>query len=430
MTSPNGVTWTARSSAADNSWNSVTYGNGLFVAVAGSGTGNRVMTSPNGITWTIRSTPVDNGWFAVTYGSGLFVAVANSGTGNRVMTSPDGINWTIRSSPADNNWFSVTYGNGLFVAVAYSGTGNRVMTSADGITWMSRSSAADNDWRSVTYANGLFVAVASTGTGNRVMTSPDGITWTIRNSPADNTWVSVTYGNSLFVAVSITGSGNRVMTSPNGATWTIRSTPVDNQWFSVIYRSGVFVAVAQTGTGNRAMTSGSFVLPVDWLSINGNLNSSTQATISWKVAEQNVVRYEIEKSNDAISFSTIVTIAGKGDGTNDYTFSETQALTGTSYYRVKQIDIDGRSSYSSIITLRNKNQHPISIYPNPAKELVTVTVGNDLLNKNAVLTDMNGKVLQRIKISSLSFAINMGAYASGVYLIKIDNNNQIKIVKE
>ena len=47
-----GDTWTARTSAADNNWIGVTFGNGLFVAVAWSGTGNRVMTSPDGITWT------------------------------------------------------------------------------------------------------------------------------------------------------------------------------------------------------------------------------------------------------------------------------------------------------------------------------------------------------------------------------------------
>ena len=40
-----GITWTSRTSAADNAWNSVTYGNGLFVAVSTTGTGNRVMTS-------------------------------------------------------------------------------------------------------------------------------------------------------------------------------------------------------------------------------------------------------------------------------------------------------------------------------------------------------------------------------------------------
>ena len=80
-------------------------------------------------TWTIRTSAADNEWLDVTYGNGLFVAVAQSGIGNRVMTSPDGITWTIRTSAANNNWFGVTYGNGLFVAVAYSGRGNRVMTS-------------------------------------------------------------------------------------------------------------------------------------------------------------------------------------------------------------------------------------------------------------------------------------------------------------
>jgi hypothetical protein len=159
--------WTARSAAEANNWNSVTYGNGLFVAVASDGT-NRVMTSPDGITWTARSAAEANGWRSVTYGNGLFVAVANNGT-NRVMTSPDGITWTARSATEANNWRSVTYGNGLFVAVASSGT-NRVMTSPDGITWTARSAAEANSWTGVTYGNGLFVAVANDGT-NRVMTA-------------------------------------------------------------------------------------------------------------------------------------------------------------------------------------------------------------------------------------------------------------------
>jgi predicted RecA/RadA family phage recombinase len=208
-----GTSWTSRTSASDNDWVSVTYGNGLFVAVAGSGAGNRVMTSPDGITWTSRTSAADNFWFGVTYGNGLFVAVADSGAGNRVMTSPDGITWTSRTSAADNDWRGVTYGNSLFVAVADSGAGNRVMTSPDGITWTSRTSAADNNWRRVTYGSGLFVAVAYTGAGNRVMTSPDGITWTSRTSAADNEWTSVTYGNGLFVVAATSGAGNRVMTS-------------------------------------------------------------------------------------------------------------------------------------------------------------------------------------------------------------------------
>ena len=175
-------------------------------------------------TWTARTSAADNNWQSVCWSSelSLFVAVAATGTGNRVMTSPDGITWTTRTSAADNNWRSVCWASelSLFVAVANTGAGNRVMTSPDGITWTARTSAADNDWFSVCWSSELsiFVAVASTGTGNRVMTSPDGITWTTRTSSADNSWYSVCWSSelSLFVAVGDIGTGNRVMTSAIG----------------------------------------------------------------------------------------------------------------------------------------------------------------------------------------------------------------------
>ena len=82
-----------------------------------------------GVDWEIQTSPADKGWNSVTYGNGLFVAVGGSGVGNRVMTSLDGTTWTLQASAPDRQWLSVTYGNGLFVAVAQSGTDNRVMTS-------------------------------------------------------------------------------------------------------------------------------------------------------------------------------------------------------------------------------------------------------------------------------------------------------------
>src|SRR5204862_1111629 len=105
-------------------------GNGLFVAVAGSAGANAgVMTSSDGITWTSRTAAANNQWNSVTYGNGLFAAVSTTGIGELVMTSPDGINWTSRIAAALNNWVSINYSNSLFVGVSVSGTGNRVMTS-------------------------------------------------------------------------------------------------------------------------------------------------------------------------------------------------------------------------------------------------------------------------------------------------------------
>ncbi|MGY5352231.1 MBG domain-containing protein [Wenyingzhuangia sp. IMCC45533] len=251
MTSPDGITWTPRASAENNQWRSVTYGNGLFVAVSFDGT-NRVMTSPDGITWTPRTAAQNNSWSSITYGNGLFVAVSFTGT-NRVMTSPDGITWTSRTAAENNRWLSVTYGNGLFVAVSFDGI-NRVMTSPDGITWTPRTAAESNQWFSVTYGNGLFVAVSTTGS-NKVMISSDGITWTAQTAAKNNQWRSVTYGNGLFVAVSTTGS-NRVMTSPDGITWTAQTAAENNEWSSVAYGDNKFVAVSFNGS-NRVMTASS-----------------------------------------------------------------------------------------------------------------------------------------------------------------------------
>ena len=252
------TSWVARTSAADLGWDSVAYGNGIFVAVgAAAGYGFAgVMTSPDGITWTSRVAAISGAtWGGVTFGNGIFVAVSSCcGIGNGVMTSSDGITWTSRNSVASqsDNWNDVTFGNGLFVAVADDRT-YRVMTSPDGITWTARTAAAANSWRSVTYGDGLFVAVGYSGSSNGVMTSPDGITWTARVSAENNSWRGITYANGLFVAVSTDGV-NRVMTSPNGITWTAEKASAANSWRSVTYGNGIFVAVSADGTGNRVMT--------------------------------------------------------------------------------------------------------------------------------------------------------------------------------
>jgi len=134
-----GLTWTQRTVANTHRWTKIAYGNGQFVAVSeaypfavAAETKKRVMTSPDGITWTSRTIPDEailNVWSDITYGNGLFVAISNSGTGNRVMTSPDGITWTVRKAAVDNKWGAITFGNGKFVAVSADGNGNQVMSS-------------------------------------------------------------------------------------------------------------------------------------------------------------------------------------------------------------------------------------------------------------------------------------------------------------
>ena len=253
MTSVDGLNWTMRESVSDITWNSVTFGNGKFVAVASTNSNNCVMTSSDGITWTI-TTAIANVWTSVTYGNGVFVAVAKSGTNSRVMTSTDGITWT-SGDIVDNSWNCVTYGNGTFVAVAESGTGNRAMYSTDnGMNWIMGNSVFDNKWSSVTYGANKFVAVSQSGYTNMVMTSTDGIIWTPQSVTSADNWLSVTYGNGYFVAVGVS-SLNRIMTSTDGVSWSNRTMATNNNWISVIYGADKFIAVSSNGDGNRVITS-------------------------------------------------------------------------------------------------------------------------------------------------------------------------------
>ena len=197
--------------------------------------------------------------------------------------------------------------------------------------------------------------------------------------------------------------------------------------------TGTVSAGSVTGNSLSAwspFTMGSItnVLPLHWLSVSGTLNVNKNAVITFKVNETNVFKYEIEKSSNSSSFAGVGTLSSKGNGENNYQFTDATALEGTKYYRIKQTDNDGRFSYSSIIKLAANANNTLSIYPNPVKDVVSIsgaTVGS-----TAYLVDVMGKVLQQITVAQSSFTIDMSKYSNGVYLLKTTNGAAQKIIKE
>ena len=261
-----GSSWRVGALPSYTNWTSVTYGGGLFAAVANGGTD--AATSPDGITWTARTLPTSSPWTSVTFGAGVFVAVASGGTD--AATSPDGIHWTARTLPSAAAWQSVTYGGGLFVVVANGG--NTAATSTDGTNWTARTLPTNAEWTSVTFGNGLLVAVSSGGTAGA--TSSDGASWTARTLPSPDYpgnppfgWNSVAYGNGLFVTVpmsTLNGTGTKVATSSDGVTWTKRNSVNDNGfWSAVAYGSGTFVSVSRYSTDAMTSTDG-----ISWTTVH------------------------------------------------------------------------------------------------------------------------------------------------------------------
>jgi Secretion system C-terminal sorting domain len=179
-----------------------------------------------------------------------------------------------------------------------------------------------------------------------------------------------------------------------------------------------------SGTGSTGT-----VLPVNWLDFYVSVNTINQTELDFKVSENNVSYFEIEKSIDGNSFIQIASINSKGNGENTYNYTDLNALNTASYYRIKQIDFDGRFSYSKVIKISPKNTNTLSIFPNPVNNYFTLLVDQELINTEAIIFDLKGVKMQRIKIVQMQSKIDIQAFRKGVYILKTTNGAVVKIVK-
>ena len=243
------TTWTQQSMPSSLSWSSITYGNGVFVAIARGS--NVAAISPDGINWTTSTLPSSSNWRSIAYGNRIFVAISSTvlsspsgfNSYSPVAISSDGINWTETTVPASTGFVgfnSITYGNGIFVVTGGSGGACR---SSDGVNWLGSNTLmppSSNPIGNTAYGNGLFVTVGVSVAGNRIYYSPDAVTWTLGGSYANLS--SVTYGNGVFIAVTY---GNVVVISSDGINWITTSTlPASTNWSYVTYGNGIFIAVS------------------------------------------------------------------------------------------------------------------------------------------------------------------------------------------
>ena len=260
----NGVTW--MESILINPASVITaiaYGNGVFVALDSS-SNTRAYSSPDGITWTARTLPVAINWSAIIYANNQFVAVsAGSSSSNVAATSPDGITWTARTLPTSATWGSIAYGNGVYLAVAgWSGnsttssgnstTSNVAATSPDGITWTAQTLPNSSFGTSVAFGNGVFVVVAGGGTPYAA-TSPDGSVFTASAGFASpSTDLQINFGNGAFFVLPQNATAGTAGLGFDGDAWTSLALP--GSYSSACFGNGQFLAVnSSTATGTAAL---------------------------------------------------------------------------------------------------------------------------------------------------------------------------------
>lgn len=222
-----------------NSWNSVAYGNGIFVV--GGEKGYVTTSTDEGKTWSTPKQLVTIGtWGSVIYANGSFMML-NFHTGE-LATSKDGTIWTIGDTYSLSYWRSLAYGNGIYVAVGPSN--GIMMTSSDGKTW-TKKTVGSMTWEDVAYGNGIFIAIAD---GYYFTTSTDGITWTNpkRISNGERGYNIITFGNGKFVVAE--GYRGNTQTTTDGVTWTTPNTSSGNHdWQDIAAGNGKFILVGYSG---------------------------------------------------------------------------------------------------------------------------------------------------------------------------------------
>jgi hypothetical protein len=187
------------------------------------------------------------------------------------------------------------------------------------------------------------------------------------------------------------------------------------------------------------------VLPVKFGSIKA-YEKQNGIQLDWKVYSENKVKsYEVERSTDARSYTTFGSLPALYNNTadGDYGFFDANPLPGISYYRIKNNDLDGRSSYSIIIRVnRNKSIKGLSLYPNPVMNGNVLLQGSDLGRGNYKINiyGANGQEIYKQQIKhnggTISQTIELPSTISkGVYMLSIkdDNGNIIfneKLVKQ
>jgi hypothetical protein len=173
------------------------------------------------------------------------------------------------------------------------------------------------------------------------------------------------------------------------------------------------------------------VTPVTLVSFRGEKAGRTNK-LQWQTAnEQNNAGFELQRSANGTSFSAIGQVAsravnGSSTAPLQYGFDDVQPLNGANYYRLKQLDKDGRYTYSATVLLKGEKVTSVQlgvVYPNPVTSVLQFSVAAPANRKvTFVVTDLSGRImlssLQQLTEGDNTIQLPVGKLSAGTYLLK------------
>jgi Domain of unknown function (DUF4082)/Secretion system C-terminal sorting domain len=215
-----------------------------------------------------------------------------------------------------------------------------------------------------------------------------------------------------------------------------------NYWADVIFASNTNTFNLTSVTDNTGcVNSGALqtlnvtsvdcaTLPITLLNLSASPNGR-KVTLRWATSsEANNRGFDVQRSNDGVNWTTIGFVAGAGNSyaTKNYTYLDDNLETRKYYYRLNQLDIDGRSKYSVIVSavIGGKGEYVLGQnYPNPFRNETTIqyTIPQSV-PVNISLFDISGRTVKVLVNASKeagthAISFNTGALTRGVYYYKI-----------
>ena len=337
---------------------------------------------------------------------------------------------------------SVTY-NGVAMTnvVDYDASG---LASGDGewSVWQLASPATGAHTVAATMSTGTWDPVSceaysftgSSGVGNTVNENTAGVQYNSKNIAISS--------NSMVIAVGYSGN----LTSP---TLKVASTTLTNDYTYTNGNTSFGAISASLSSGTKLIegnTSGytillgievkeTAVLPVEYSFLKAEF-AHNHVKLNWQTTtETNNDYFIIQKSTNGSTWENDYRIEGAKNSTQNinYYFDDKTPYLGTSYYRIKQVDTDGKDSYSDIKTVNVDliDHDEIHVSPNPTTGAFTIK--GDLINIEDIrLFDVNGKdVTEHMKIqnSENEIHVDLEILNDGVYILKIKDSFSVKIDK-
>ena len=145
--------------------------------------------------------------------------------------------------------------------------------------------------------------------------------------------------------------------------------------------------------------------------------------------ETNSSHFIVQRSTDGRTWMDISRVNAAGNSTlkKQYRTYDNSPFNGTNYYRLKQLDVDGKFEISEVRIVNIKTAYNIVISPNPAKDFINIFVSTDKLEPmNVNVIDLAGKVVRSVKSGNKLIKISTAGLAKGLYFVNItDNTNSL-----